>query len=213
MSTDFIRSRKGLFSIVVILALGGSVWGVARMSRSEKPTLPKELSAQALKAQADGDPAKLMNRVHDAMRNGNLTEQQRHELWQNVRQIHEAQMDKRIGEYFAAGTSQRQAILDRQLDEMQVRMREMEQRRAQWEQERQAQSANGQPAAGQNGTAGNGPNGNRPGSHGGPSHAQRKTHSESRDPDQTARRSAYFTALRQRADERGIQMPFFMGRR
>ena len=47
----------------------------------------------------------------------------------------------------------------------------------------------------------------------GMSRSERKERSESRNPDQMARRMAYFSALQKRAAERGVQMPFGRGGR
>ena len=224
MSTDFLRNRKVLLATAGVLILGLATWGVAALSRGNKTTLPKELSAAALKAEAD--PGKVMQRVHEAMERGNLTDEQRHEVWENAHTVMEAQMDKRLDEYFTANESQRPAILDRQLDEMQAHMREWQQRRGQSDR----QGSDRGPASGQrgpanataSGRAGGPPRDHGPGfggDHRGggdhhwgpPTHEQRKQHFESRDPDRTARRTAYFAALSQRAEQRGIQMPWAMG--
>jgi hypothetical protein len=219
-----------------VLLLAAGVWGVVAHS-SSKVSLPKDLSVEALQAQSD-DPGKVMDRVHQAMTSGNLTDEQRHALWGNVHTVMEAQMNKRMDEYFTAPEAQRRVILDRHIDEMQIRMKEFEQRRAQFEQERQARGAAGQgtgpglppggtgggrgtgpvagtaggrgPGPGPGGQAGGpmgGPDGGRRGDRfGPPSRQERKVRSESRDPDQMARRMTYFTAMRKRAEERGIEL-------
>ncbi|HOW18629.1 MAG TPA: hypothetical protein PLC79_06295, partial [Phycisphaerae bacterium] len=162
--------------------------------------------------------------VHEAMSRPGLTEEQRHELWQSARTAMEAQLDKRIDEYFAASDSQKQVILDRQIDEMQSRMKEWQQRRAQWEQQGRPGAArpDGGPRGGGSAASGGGsgggpgaapaaggpPGGPRDGRHGPPSREERMRHTQARNPDQAARRLAYFTALRKRAEQRGIQMPF-----
>lgn len=218
--------RRLLFAAGGILVLGAGAWGLATLSKEKKTTtLPKELSVESLQTRAE-DPGQVMDQVHQAMNRGDLTEAQRHELWQNVRTVMEARMDQRMNEYFSASEGQRQAILDRHIDEMQVRMKEFEQRRAQWERERAAQGgspgqSNGggaSTAAGSGGPEGGppgfGPRGDGPGGRSGPpSRDERKMRSESRDPDRMAQHMAYFTALRKRAEERGIQMPGRMGGR
>jgi TolA-binding protein len=224
MSTDLMRNRKVLFTSLGILLVAGAVLGAVALGRSgHKTTLPKDL-AQAIKTESN-DPRKLMETVHEAMSRPGLTDDQRHEIFQNVRTVMEAQMDKRMDEYFAATTeSQKQAILDRQIDEMQARMKEWQQRRAQRDQQQQQ----GQPGTdrgsqrgGNNAAAGGaaaGPGaapaagGNQGpgfrGRRGPPSHEERMRHTQSRNPDQSARRMAYFTAMRARAQQRGIQMPW-----
>jgi hypothetical protein len=221
-----LGKRKILLVPAAILVLGASVWGVAALAKGKKTTLPKEFSVAALKA-VSADPGKVFARVHEAMNRTDLTDQQRHELHENVHQVMEAQMNERLDEYFKAPASDRQAILDRQLDEMQAHMREMQQRYGQsgrpnrGDDRRQNGPGDAGPAA--TGTGGpnvaGGPNGagGGPGQgwhdrHHGPSTRQeRKLHSESHDPDQRAQMMAYRTALRKRAQERGIQMPFGMG--
>ncbi len=229
MSTEFFRNRKVLIATAATLVLATGVWGVATFSRGKKTTLPKEI-VQKIKAESN-DPGKVMQTVHEAMDRKDLTEEQRHELWQNVHNVMEARMDQRMNDYFAANETQRKAILDRDIDEMQARMKEWQQRRAQRERDgaTRGPGSTGGPGGGQRGgspavaggrpggasaSAAPGPNqgGPRGGDHRGPpSRDQRMRRTQSRDPDQAARRMAYFTALHARAQERGIQMPGPMG--
>jgi hypothetical protein len=227
MSTDILRNRKVVFAAVGVVVVAGAVLGAVTRSRSgrSKGALPKDL-VQAIQAESS-DPHKIMETVHEAMSRPGLTEEQRHELWQSARTAMEAQLDKRIDEYFAASDSQKQAILDRQIDEMQARMKEWQQRRAQWEQQgQQGRPGSARPdgggrgggsAASGGGTggppgaapgAGGPPGGPRGDRHGPPSREERMRHTQARNPDQAARRLAYFTAVRKRAEQRGIQMPF-----
>jgi len=220
MSMTKSRNRKVLIGaaaallIVVVGVLG--VMGMAKTG-SRKTTLPRDLSVENLMAEAESDPAKVFQRVHEAMNRTDLTDAQRDELRRNMHNVFEAQMEKRLDEYFTADAGQRRAVLDRHLDQMQPMLRQMAERRAQWERERQnrpvqpgnAGASAGAAPAGLGMAAGGGPPGpgrrdwrNNP-----PTQQERKMWSESRDPDQRARRMAYFTALRQRGQERGIQMP------
>jgi hypothetical protein len=232
MSTRFIGKHKVAVISATVLILAAGVWGVVARS-SSKVKLPKDLSVEALQAES-ADPSKVMDRVRQAMASGNLNDEQRHALWQNVHTVMETQMDQRMDEYFTAPASERQAILDRHIDEMQVRMREFEQRRTQWEQERRTRDAlNSASTAGNAGTAGAAPTagpgsaprpgppggpgagpeaGRRGGHFGPPSREERKMHTEARDPDRSARRMAYFTAIRGRMQQRGIEMRGPMGR-
>ncbi len=222
MSADFLRSRRALFALAGILALGSGVWGFTVLTKNKKAALPRELSADALKAESD--PGKVFEKARQAMDRKDLTEEQRHQIWDNVHDAMEVRMDQRMDEYFAAAPAQRAAIIDRHLDEMQVHMKEWEQRRAERDRERQARSA-GQSQASAGGTNGaggaaaqagpagtggaRGPDGGRGwGRGGGSTREQRKMRTESRDPDKTARRMAYFSAIHKRAEERGIQMPW-----
>lgn len=209
-----------------VLLLAGSTWAVTAMVKHRKSALPKDLTAEALKTDSAKDPHQVFERVHEAMSKGNLSEEQRHQVWENAREAMEARMDERIDTYFAAKTDlEKQAVLDRDLDEMQAHMKEWQQRRAQWQQQRAAQGGSGgsagRPSAGPGGGGpGGGPGpaggpsvsggGDRRGGPGGHQHSrqERKTRSESRDPNKRAQRMAYFTAMGQRAQQRGLSMPF-----
>lgn len=214
--------RELVFATAGVLVPGGGVWGWTAWRGGERSTLPKELSVRSLQAKAS-DPGAVFEEARKAMEAGNLTEQQRHELWSNVHTAIEARMEQRLDEYFAAGDpSARKALLDRHIDRMQSRMKEWEKRRTEREREGGARpDRGGAPGSGDRREgrpegfgSGSGPGGAPPGGPRGewrppgpPSREQRKMRSESRDPDQSARRMACFTALRQRAKERGIELP------
>lgn len=220
MSLSTAAKKKAMIAGAAVLVLGGGVWGTLALTNGKKSSLPSDLQ-KAIKAGAD-DPGKLMEQVRAAVDTGKLTEEQRHELFRSVHDAMEKQMDKRLDEYFVAAPANRTAILDRHIDEMQARMKEWEQRRAQGAPEprdgtaggsgdrprRSEQagasggSAGGPPSAG-GGPGGGGFRGDR---HGPPSREQRKERFESRDPDSRARRMAYFSALQARAQQRGIQL-------
>src|SRR5207244_3593020 len=151
--------------------------------------------------------------VREAMDRKDLTEAQREEIRHNAWAAREARMEARMNEYFGAPANQKQAILDHQIDEMQAFMAK---RRAEWDQRRAAGS---QPAwGGGPGNANAGSNGNQNGQNGGGQgrgggREQRKNRSESQDPQQQAKRMAYFSAMHARAEQRGIQMPSWGGGR
>jgi len=225
MSTSFLKSHRALFATAGILILGCAAWGVVSLTREKGPAVPKDFTVEALKAKSE-DPGQLFEQVHQAMNRTDLTEEQRHAIRENVHTVMEVQMDKRLDEYFAAAQPQRQAILDRHLDEMQAHMKEWQQRREQRqraenrvpEEQRADHQTPGGPFPGRaGGQAADGRSGGPPGrpdARGPRQHTreERKQRSESRDPDKSARRLAYFSALHQRAEQRGIQMPFGPGR-
>ena len=100
-----------------------------------------------------------------------------------------------MDEYYAAKTDEdRDAILDKQIDEF-------EQRRKEWEARRKEQEKKDIKKAD--------PNAQRGGPFGPQSREDRKEKAESRNPDQTARQMAYFAAVRKRMGERGISAPSF----
>jgi hypothetical protein len=168
-----------------ILALGGggvlvvavAAWGVSGYLRTpQKPPPP--------------DPMKLM----ENMQRTDLTEEQRNELRHNMHEAFQARMDARADEYFTAPAEQKELVLDRQIDEMQKEMKQMEERRRQ-HQEEEERHAGPTSRPWHRGFANMTPQ-------------ERKTRSETRNPDQMARHMAYRNAVHARMEQRGIQMPF-----
>ncbi len=213
------RGRKVMLSLAAVAVLAGGAYAVSHYVKAAKNTPPREFSVAALEAKAQQDPGKLFEQMHGLRERTDLNDQQKEAIHDNVRTVMEAQFDKRIDEYLNASPAEKTAILDRQLDEMQTRMREWQQRRAQHNAQQGGQPGNQGRGGGPNAT----PNsGHQPGNgvanssqhggrQGGPrqwTREQRKEHSEARSPDRSAKRMAYFSALQSRAKERGIQMPF-----
>lgn len=143
-----------------------------------------------------------IDQLREQMRRADLTDQQRGALREQMREAWQARMDTRLDEYFNASESDRSAILDRHIDEMQADWQDEQRRREQRRAEEAAASPQTQPA------------GQRPPR---PNFAamtqqERKARSESRNPDRQARMMAYFAAMRARAEARGIQIPMGPGR-
>lgn len=223
MSADALKNRWVILSAVAVLLVGGGAWGLTAYARHKRSAVPKEFTAVALKNEQD--PGKMFEKVHQAMERTDLTDQQKHAIRENAHDAMESRMEARMNEYFQASGAQKQAVLDRHLNEMVVRMKEMEKRRAEWQAKNGTfqlaggpgggppwmRGGQGGPAAGpgSNGQAAGGAGGDRRGGNSGDSQRdRRKQWTESRDPDQHARRMAYFTAMQQRAKQRGIEMPF-----
>lgn len=210
------KTRRRTPRVLAALAAGllvviAAVWGYSAWSGDDKESsasLPTELSYEALKAEAQKeDPTAFMEKMHQTRQREDLTEQQRREAFDNVRKVWESMLDDRIDEYYAAADDQKNGVLDRQIDEFTEQMERMRAQREQWERERAEREAEDGEERG--------PESRRSSwrqrfSEMTPQ--QRKERSESRDPDRTARRMAYFTAVRQRMAERGIEMPFGRGR-
>jgi uncharacterized membrane protein len=193
------KSRNPLIigSVALLLVVVGIGWALSGGTEDEpKSTLPEEWSVESLKAKVEEDPGKLRE-VFEQRGSEDLTEEQRRELRQNLREVHRSTMDTRVDEYFAAAEEDRQATLDRHIDEFQERMKEWEQRRRE-RQERREQDGErrGPPDWASSQTR-----------------EERKTESESRDPDDMARRMAYFSAVQERMTERGIETPWGRGGR
>jgi hypothetical protein len=137
------------------------------------------------------DPAKLMQEMHRS----DLTEEQRHALAQNMRDSMEARIDSQVEEYYSAPPEEKERILDRHIDKMQE---EMKQREAEHEREAETHRDDGPTTRPHRGFGSMSPQ-------------ERKKMSETRNPDQMARRMAYFAAMRTRMTQRGIQGGHFRG--
>lgn len=180
-----------------VVVVGGGVWAfTGGEAEPTGPIVPEELTVEAIKEQVKEDPMKVMDRMRDAQRDENLTEEQKRRIRRNGRAVMMEEMDKRMDEYFAAtDEAEKNAILDRQIDEFQ-KMREVwRKRREEREAEREAK---GEDAEGDRG----GP----PWRRGPQTREQRQNRSEGRSPDAMAKRMTYFMAMRARAQARGIEM-------
>ncbi len=192
---DFRAPLTWIITAVSAVAVGGSTWAVFSGSgaKSKGVVIPRELSVESLQAQTQ-EPEKLRETIRDTMRREDLTDEQRRQVAQNMRAVWEGEIQKRVDEYFAASEEEKTAVLDRQIDEFRERMKEWERRR---EEERKKEGDNDRAQQGQRFA----------GMFGQQSREERKERSETRNPDQAGRQMAYFTAMRERATQRGITMP------
>jgi len=171
------------------IAIGGAivVINVATSSNADDGGLPAELSVASLsKAGENGDRREVFRGVMDR---DDLTDDQRRQAFRNMREVRRKMMQARMSEYFdATSDEEKQAILDEQIDEF-AKMRE------QWRQRREERDANGNDDRErmrelfQSRTQ-----------------QERKAQSEDRNPDETARSMAYFSAMRSRMSQRGMSM-------
>jgi len=203
MSKGAIKHPGLLGGAIIAIVLGGTLWGITSRSRAQHSDLPEEFR-QALERETD--PGRVFDEARRTMDREDLTPEQRRAIWMTVRDRMEQEMDRRIDEFFSASTpEEKNAILDRHIADFQERAKDMERRRAERERAAAAQSAPAQAGGPAAGGERRGPFG-RDGQP--PSREERKRWSESRDPDRAAKRMAYFTAMRQRAEQRGIQLPW-----
>jgi hypothetical protein len=199
------KSKKPIVITLGVLGLAAVAWRVA-VGLSTEPeftsTLPQELRLETLQSQAQSqNPGELFAKIRETMQREDLTEEQRREFRDNMRRMRESMMDDHVDEYYAAAEDKRPEVLDRHLDELQERMSQW---RAERERRRREREAEGDRTEEQ-----------RRRWRGGfrnMSRTERKSRSESRDPDRMARRMAYRRALMDRARERGIDLPFGRGR-
>jgi hypothetical protein len=169
-------NRAGV--VLLVIALTGSIaWGV-RAYRQHK-----------LLASLQQDPRK----AFDAAREGKISREQAREIMQ---ESWEKRMDKQLDDYFALPEKDRTKYLDKQIDEMQARMRE-------W-QSRAATQPSRRPTTG----PATRPNRDR----GGDQVARMRGRIETGDPARKAQRAEYMAAMRQLMAQRGIQGPGGGGR-
>lgn len=194
---DLTPTHKWIIVGGLTVVLGGSVWGVSRKNAGPRqPELPKELTVASLKAGA-ANPGQAMDTMRAAMEREDLTDEQRRQARQNMREVFESAINDRVNEYYTASEEEKVAVLDKHIDEMAAW-------RAEWE-KRQAEREKDQNREGGRGMG--------PGGPGSSTREERKEQSESRNPDQMAQRMAYFMALQGRATQRGISMPWGGGGR
>lgn len=148
------------------------------------------------------DPNVLLARLEQE----NLPEEERRAAREQMREAMQARMDTRLDEFFSASEADKQAVLDRHLDEIQKELAEFEKRRAEWEKRRQEREAAAASDPNRDPNVAPERRWQRP-NMAAMSPEERKQRSESRDPDRMGRMMSYFAALRARATERGIQMP------
>ena len=224
--TRLIAAGAGLLVVVAV------VWAVSARAGGENESatgLPDKFSYKNLQAQAK-KPEELHRTMRESFRREDLTEEQRRELFGNMRKVFEGMMDERVDEYYAAAPEEKNDVLDRHLADWQEmrerREAEREERRKEREREREEERAEGgsdreeertgdrpgreeERAGGRPGREGDGARDSREPRRRGPrgmTREDRKERSESRNPDKVARRMAYFSALRKRAQEKGIDM-------
>ncbi len=176
----------------LLLAAGAMAWTI--IPRQDKKTstavaVPPELTVEALKTQT-ADAGRGFGVMREAMQRDDLTDEQRRQVAMNMRDVWQERMTERVNEYYDAPTEEdKNAILDRHIDEMQELRKEFEKRREELEKMRAQNEPRMREMFAQR------------------TQQERKEQSESRNPDQMARGMAYFAAMQARAAQRGIQMP------
>jgi len=195
MTLADLNTPRGWTGIAIgALLLGGSVWGVSALNRSPEPgvDLPPELTVEAIKASA-ANPGQAMGNMRAFRDREDLTDEQRRQARENMREVFQATMNERVNEYFSAPDDLKVVVLDQHIDSMEAWRKATEAQRKEMEKREEGQR---DPARGFTPR----------------SRDDRKARSESQDPDQSAQRMAYFMALQSRMTERGIKMPWGGGR-
>jgi len=186
-----ITQKATLIGGAVVLVLAVAGLGLTGWSAGRSDAQSAETAAPA--------PVDF-EQFRNAMRDESLTEEQRREMFEKMREAREAEMDQRVAEYFGATEEERVAILDKHIDEFEARRREWEARRA----EREAEEGDDRGEREESREERREQWRERMRSQ---SQAERKERSESRNPDQQGQRMAYFSAMRSRMESRGIQPP------
>jgi len=198
MDSSILSSRKLIIvAVACMTGAGAAVWGLTRTkSEPEKPTVavPKEFQvANLMEIQS---PERGFETMRQVMEREDLTDEQRRQIMDNMRAVREERERKELDEYFKASEERRKQILDKDIDEMQERWKEMEQRRAENPNPPNEQMRERMRNMWGGGSA---------------SREERKSRSESRNPDERARRMAYRQAREGRMKERGITPPQWGG--
>ncbi len=201
-------------SIVAGVAVASvGVWYAVARAGDAGPQVPEGYSVEDIQATAD-DPAKAVAKANEFFQRTDLTEEQRHAVFENMRQVMEERLDNNIDEWTAAAPDQKLAVLDQHIDQMQAFMKEMEKHRAEWEKRREEERKRREAERSRDGNDNQAEGDRGPGGRWRERMATpqgRKQATESRDPDQTARRMGYFSAMMGRMKARGIDMPFGPG--
>ena len=198
MDSSFLGSKKMIIvAVACVTGAGAAVWGLTKTrSEPEKPKVevPQEFQVASLKE--IGSQQRGFDTMREVMERQDLTDDQRRQIMEDMRALREERERKEMEEYFKASDERKKEILDKNIDEMQERWKEMEKRRAEMsEQDREKARERMQKLFGG----------------GNASREERKTRSESRNPDERARRMSYWQAMQGRMKERGITPPQWGG--
>jgi hypothetical protein len=201
MSTKTFQSPKFIIAAgLCLLGAGAGVWGLTRSKSETAPQvqIPNEFTVDALKK---ANPDDAMENFRKAMDRTDLSEEQREKIRENGREVMEQRMQDNADEWFKASKEDRAKIIDRQIDEMQKRFEKMRQEReerdakmSEEEKEKERQKWQERMKRGDSMTQ-----------------AERKSRTESRSPDSSARMMAYRQAVREQMQQKGIQPPWGRG--
>src|SRR5262245_30295481 len=119
----------GALGGALALTTGATAWMVSSRHADEARAahaVPPERTVDALKKEST-NPGNMMDTVRDAMNREDLTDEQRRQIGENVREVWRQRIDARVKEYFGAKSDEeKQAVLDKHLDEMQAQMQDFE---------------------------------------------------------------------------------------
>jgi hypothetical protein len=178
-----MRNTLTALTLLVTVALGALLWS---RTRDTTPAVPEAFTVDNIRARTD-QPAE-MKRLFDSEEYKTLTPEQRQVVHKNKAEAYGSKTRAKVDEYSNAPPDQRNAILDRHIDELLEQIR----------QKKAAAESEDARAAGKDKGKGGGKNWTR---------EQMKAKSESTSPDDMARIMAYKAAMDQRMRARGLQWP------
>lgn len=189
------RQRKIAMIVGAVMVVGiaaGGYFGISAWKTASQENKAKELAAKMTVA----GPGNGFEEMRKAVDSGQIT-------WDQARaagrEAWEAEQQKRMDAYFATPAKDRDKYLDKLIDEMQKRMKEMEARRA-------ANPPTTRPDRGDRGNRGNGPTTRPEGERGDRGPGGGRGNADNTSPVQRAQRGEFMAAMQRRMQERGIQM-------
>ncbi len=163
--------------------------------REDMDTETRKIAADAMRNMSTEEMMKLMDR-------DDISEEDRRQLRRNMRTVWMGEMSDRAEEYFAAETEEeKNAVLDKQIDQFQKFRERMEEMRKQREDEGEDEDDEEAQKEREDRRR------NRPVQ----STDQKKERMAARSPEQSAKMMNMFMAMRNRASQRGIEMGFGRG--
>lgn len=190
------NSKTLLITCLSIAVLGAGAWGLSAALSKPRPS-----ETDLLLAQAKEDPGKLMDKLRDE----NMSEEERDKLRRSMREGFESRMDEAVNEYFNAKPEDREAVLNKHIEEMEKWRKRMEDRQREEEEKANAEGKSPEEIEKEREKRREEWRKNREGR----SQEERKADSETRDPNQRAQRMAYRSAMRKQMQARGIEPPRF----
>lgn len=173
------RLRIGGAALMILLIIGGAAWAIRIRLKANEKVAAKQVALASIKSPRD---------AFRAVQAGQLS-------WDDLEKLREERENKQMDEFFALKTqADRDRYLDKQIDEMEARRKEFQQRAATQPTTRPWQHSTTRPTSGPT---------TRPNRRNDP--GQQLNRVQGGDPVRNAQRAAYRSAMRARMAARGIQ--------
>lgn len=214
------RRRRAVIagSAVAVLAVGAAAWafwpGPDQPALAQAPETFRQLEKDERRAAVEDLGQSIPERI-ETLRAIEDPEQRRNAF----RNMFQEETQKRMDEFFAAPAEEREAVLDKHIDERMKAMEERARRRAEREESGEQRPdrggrGDGEPNAdrGERGDRDGARDGGREGGRDGAREGGRRGGGGANNPAARAQRAEYRAAMRQRMEERGIEPPRRGGR-